>query len=71
MFSIRWDAVTRAFERAVTRARNGYLHESKKKFQKPDARYLNDVPFHTYDTKSLLAWLRFSIFINSPKSQST
>lgn len=46
VFSIRSDAVTRAFGRAVTRARKGYLHECKEKRQKPDARYLTDLRFH-------------------------
>ena len=46
VFGIRSDAVTRAFERAVTRARKGYLHECKEKRQKPDARYLTDLRFH-------------------------
>jgi len=46
VFSIRSDAVTRAFERAVTRARKGYLLECQEKRKKPDARYLTDLRFH-------------------------
>jgi integrase len=46
VFGIRCDAVTRAFERAVTRARKVYLSNCKKSRQKPDPRYLTDLRFH-------------------------
>lgn len=46
VFNIRSDAVTRAFERAVARARRGYLLECKEARQKPDVRYLSDLRFH-------------------------
>lgn len=46
VFRIRSDAVTRAFERAVSRARKGYLQECVQKRQRPDARYLTDLRFH-------------------------
>ena len=46
VFNIRTDAVTRAFERAVTRARKGYLQECKETSQKSDSRYLTDLRFH-------------------------
>lgn len=46
VFEIRNDAVSRAFERAVTRARKVYLSNCKKSRQKPDPRYLTDLRFH-------------------------
>lgn len=46
VFGIRNDAVTRAFERAVTRARKVYLSNCKKSRHKPDPRYLTDLRFH-------------------------
>lgn len=46
VFNIRSDAVTRSFERAVARARTGYLLECKEACQRPDARYLSDLRFH-------------------------
>ncbi len=46
VFGIRSDAVTRAFERSVARARKGYLSNCKKTRQKPDPRYLTDLRFH-------------------------
>lgn len=46
VFNVRSDAVTRAFERAVERARAVYLHECKLEKREPDARYLVDVRFH-------------------------
>jgi integrase len=46
VFGIRNDAVSRAFERAVTRARKVYLRNCKKSHHKPDPRYLTDLRFH-------------------------
>ncbi|MDP1681006.1 MAG: site-specific integrase [Burkholderiales bacterium] len=46
VFGIRNDAVSRAFERAVTRARKVYLSNCKKSRHKPDPRYLTDLRFH-------------------------
>ncbi|MBB5400287.1 integrase [Paraburkholderia youngii] len=46
VFAIRSDAVTRAFERAVTRARKVYLDECKEGGRRPDARFLTDLRFH-------------------------
>lgn len=46
VFGIRSDAVTRAFERAVERARNAYLDSCKKARRKPDLRFLTDLRFH-------------------------
>jgi len=46
VFRIRTDAVTRAFERAVDRARNAYLDECKESKRQPDAKYLVDLRFH-------------------------
>ena len=46
VFSIRSDAVTRAFERAVDRARKTYLVQCKTNRLRPDARYLTDLRFH-------------------------
>jgi integrase len=46
VFEIRSDAVTRAFERAVARARKFYVEDCKEARQKPDARYLSDLRFH-------------------------
>ena len=46
VFRIRSDAVTRAFERAVLRARTVYLSDCKASRKKPDPRYLTDLRFH-------------------------
>jgi len=46
VFDIRSDAVTRAFERAVTRARKLYIDESKDAHQRPDGKFLTDLRFH-------------------------
>ncbi|CAG4895085.1 integrase [Paraburkholderia saeva] len=46
VFEIRSDAVTRAFERAVARARKLYIDESKVTQQKPDGKFLTDLRFH-------------------------
>lgn len=46
VFRIRNDAVTRAFERAVTRARKNYEAECEKAGIKPILRYLVDLRFH-------------------------
>lgn len=46
VFEIRSDAVTRAFERAVARARKIYLDECKAAKHRPDHRFLTDLRFH-------------------------
>jgi integrase len=46
VFKIRGDAVTRAFERAVGRARRTYEEECKKAGARPDPKYLIDLRFH-------------------------
>ncbi|ONA16683.1 site-specific integrase [Burkholderia pseudomallei] len=46
VFEIRSDAVTRAFERAVTRARRLYLEQCKAAAQRPDGKFLTDLRFH-------------------------
>ncbi len=46
VFNIRNDAVTRAFERAVARARKLYLDECQKSGRLVDAKYLTDLRFH-------------------------
>lgn len=46
VFTIRSDAVTRAFERAVTRAREQYVDECKSANRQPDGRFLTDLRFH-------------------------
>jgi len=46
VFKIRSDAVTRAFERAVERARRGYEDECQKARVRPDSKYLTDLRFH-------------------------
>lgn len=47
VFDIRSDAVTRAFERAVARARKIYVQEGKEARQKgPDSKFLTDLRFH-------------------------
>lgn len=46
VFAIRADAVTRAFERAVARARTAYLKACKECGQRSDARFLTDLRFH-------------------------
>ncbi|MFM0217787.1 integrase [Paraburkholderia caledonica] len=46
VFDIRSDAITRAFERAVTRARKLYVDECNAARQRPDAKFLTDLRFH-------------------------
>lgn len=46
VFKIRSDAVTRAFERAVERARRIYEEECKEAGARPDPKYLADLRFH-------------------------
>jgi len=46
VFEIRSDAVTRAFERAVKRARKLYVDECKAAKQRPDGKFLTDLRFH-------------------------
>ncbi|MBF3702078.1 site-specific integrase [Burkholderia pseudomallei] len=46
VFKIRSDAVTRAFERAVARARKLYLDECREAGRRPDGRFLTDLRFH-------------------------
>jgi integrase len=46
IFAIRSDAVTRAFERAVTRARKLYIEERTATEQRADGRFLIDLRFH-------------------------
>lgn len=46
VFSIRADALTRAFERAVERAHKAYVNQCKQARQKPDPRFLTDLRFH-------------------------
>ncbi len=46
VFGIRSDAVTRAFERAVARARKTYVDECKAARQRPDGKFLTDLRFH-------------------------
>lgn len=46
VFEIRGDAVTRAFERAVTRARKTYIDECRAAELKPDGKFLTDLRFH-------------------------
>ena len=46
VFEIRSDAVTRAFERAVARARKLYIDEFKATQQRPDGKFLTDLRFH-------------------------
>ncbi|MBF3712072.1 site-specific integrase [Burkholderia pseudomallei] len=46
VFKIRSDAVTRAFERAVARARKLYLDECKEAGRRADAKFLTDLRFH-------------------------
>jgi len=46
VFEIRSDAVTRAFERAVARARMIYVDECGAAKLKPDSRFLTDLRFH-------------------------
>lgn len=46
VFEIRNDAVTRAFERAVTRARRIYVDECKAAKRRPDGKFLTDLRFH-------------------------
>jgi len=46
VFEIRSDAVTRAFERAVARARKNYVDECKAAKQRPDGKFLTDLRFH-------------------------
>jgi integrase len=46
VFNIRSDAVTRAFERAVARARKLYLEESREAGRRPDSKFLTNLRFH-------------------------
>jgi integrase len=46
VFEIRSDAITRAFERAVTRARKAYIDECKSANQRPNGKFLTDLRFH-------------------------
>lgn len=46
VFEIRSDAITRAFERAVTRARKLYVEECKTSRQRSDDKFLTDLRFH-------------------------
>lgn len=46
VFEIRSDAVTRAFERAVERARKLYLKECEEFKQQPDSKFLTNLRFH-------------------------
>lgn len=46
VFDMRTDAVTRAFERAVKRARNTYLAEAKEAGRTPNVNFLTDLRFH-------------------------
>lgn len=46
VFKIRGDAVTRAFERAVERARSTYEKECKEARVRPESKYLVDLRFH-------------------------
>jgi integrase len=46
VFDIRNDAVTRAFERAVARARKSYLEECKEASRRSDGKFLTDLRFH-------------------------
>ncbi|MFU2071929.1 site-specific integrase [Bordetella hinzii] len=46
VFEIRGDAVTRAFERAVTRARQIYVDECRSTLLKPNGKFLTDLRFH-------------------------
>ncbi|OSO81226.1 site-specific integrase [Burkholderia pseudomallei] len=46
IFDIRSDAVTRAFERAVTRARKLYEEECQETRRSPETRFLVDLRFH-------------------------
>ena len=46
VFNIRADAVTRAFERAVERARKTYLKACKEAGQRHDGKFLTDLRFH-------------------------
>jgi len=46
VFNIRADAITRAFDRAVTRARNRYMEDCENQGVIPDKRFLVDLNFH-------------------------
>ncbi|MBR7945372.1 integrase [Burkholderia cenocepacia] len=46
VFTIRADAVTRAFERAVARARTQYLDICKEAGRRPNPKFLTDLRFH-------------------------
>ncbi|MEO5831034.1 MAG: site-specific integrase [Rhodanobacter sp.] len=46
VFAVSSDAVTRAFERAVLRARRSYEADCKKVGRVPDKKYLTDLRFH-------------------------
>ncbi|WP_246641822.1 site-specific integrase [Paraburkholderia edwinii] len=57
VFEIRSDAVTRAFERAVARARTIHVDECWAAKLKPDGKFLTDLRFHDlrYEAASRLA----------------
>ncbi|KVE38061.1 tyrosine-type recombinase/integrase [Burkholderia sp. TSV86] len=57
VFGIRSDAVTRAFERAVARARKLYLEECREAGQRPDHKFLTDLRFHD------LRWTRLNLTV--------
>lgn len=46
VFDIRADAITRAFERAVGRARLTYIKKCEETGRRPDSRFLTDLRFH-------------------------
>lgn len=46
VFPVRADAVTRAFERAVARARKEYENKCDEQKRKPDSKFLADLCFH-------------------------
>jgi len=46
VFGIRRDAVTKAFERAVARARRLYVEECKRAKRRPEGNFLTDLRFH-------------------------
>jgi integrase len=60
IFDIRGDAITRAFERAVARARKIYEGECRKAHRTPDERFLIDLRFQ--DLRHEAAYRLASIF---------
>ncbi len=46
VFAVRADALTRAFERALLRAREIYEHTCRQENRKPDPKFLVDLTFH-------------------------